>query len=365
MIVNRKIRVLVVDDSAVARKMIVDILSADPRIEVIGAAEDAYNARDRILSTNPDVLTLDIEMPRMDGLTFLGILQKHRPIPVIVISALTPAGSKLALEALEGGAVEVLAKPGNQAELPRFADQLRRCVKGAADTRRREQVPPALGVPRLRAEATFQRRQIIVLGASTGGTEALKQVLTPLPAGLPGILIVQHIPPIFSKAFAERLSNVCAFPVREAQDKDLLTPGMALVAPGDYHMMATFKAGHYSITLRQSPPVQHVRPSVDVLFASIAQSPGVLAVGVVLTGMGVDGAAGLQRLKQAGARTIAQDEETSVVFGMPRAAIELGAVDQVLPLAAIPAAIVKAACAQAEEAELASTRSSPSANEGG
>ena len=342
MSLNRKVRVLVVDDSVVAQKMLVGILALDPQIEVVGTASDAYIARDQILATNPDVVTLDIEMPRMDGLTFLGILQKHRPIPVIVISSLTPAGSQTALEALEGGAMEVLGKPADAEALPRFADQLRRCIKGASGTKNQQPPGTSTAQPRLDSAGSFRPRQIILFGASTGGTEALKKVLSPLPAGLPGILIVQHIPPVFSKAFAERLGQLCSFEVREAENGDILQPGLALVAPGDYHMTVAFRAGRYVVKLQQSPPVQHVRPSVDVLFTSVAQCSGAQPTAVLLTGMGVDGAAGMQKLQSIGAHTIAQNEETSVVFGMPRAAIELGAVHQVLPLDKIPPAIIKA-----------------------
>lgn len=339
-----KTRVLVVDDSAVVRRAISEALSQDPEIEVVGTACDPYNARDRILELNPDVLTLDIEMPRMDGLTFLRILQKHRPMPVVVVSSITPAGSKAALAALEAGAVDVIAKPTSAWSIGDLAGQLIHRVKGAALARFRM---ANAGAAAERIEAApaiqFNPRQLILLGASTGGTEALKSVLTQLPPGLPGICIVQHIPPFFSKAFAERLNECCAFEVREAVAGDELRPGLALIAPGDYHMMVIWNNGRYQVVLNQGPPQHHTRPAVDVLFNSAAACAGRHAVAGLLTGMGSDGAQGMRKLKQAGAATLAQNEETCVVYGMPRAAVELGVVDQVLPLERIPLALLRAA----------------------
>ncbi len=343
---TRKIRVLVVDDSAVVRKMITDALSGDPQIEVVGTAVDPYVARDRIVELEPDVLTLDIEMPRMDGLTFLKILQQHRPMPVIIISSLTQAGSAKALEALEYGAVEVLAKPASSYSIGHLGEHLARHVKAAASARltgRRAVLAPPVRRVAAPCSGDWHRRQLVLLGASTGGVEALTQVLTHLPDGLPGIAIVQHIPPFFSRAFAERLNGQCAIEVREAADGDELLPGLALVAPGDYHMTVNWTGGGYRVALNQRPPVHHCRPAVDVLFRSAASCPGIRAVSVVLTGMGTDGALGMKDLKAIGARTIAQDEKTCVVYGMPRAAVELGIVDQVLPLSHIAPAIVEAA----------------------
>jgi two-component system chemotaxis response regulator CheB len=342
---NRKIRVLVVDDSAVVRQAITQVLSQDPEIEVVGSACDPYVARDKILELNPDVLTLDIEMPRMDGLTFLRILQKHRPMPVVVVSSVTSAGSRAALEALEAGAVDVIAKPGSAWSIDQLHEQLLVRVKGAAFARvpapgneaKKSSSPAGTLDPRL-----LHSRQLIVFGASTGGTEALKNVLTQLPPGLPGICIVQHIPPVFSRAFAERLNDLCAFEVREARQNDVVRAGLALVAPGDYHMTVVWKNDHYEAVLNQNPALHHTRPAVDVLFNSAAACAGAKIVAVLLTGMGSDGASGMQKLKAAGAVTFAQNEATCVVYGMPRAAVELGVVDQVLPLDKIPLALLRA-----------------------
>jgi two-component system chemotaxis response regulator CheB len=289
------------------------------------------------------VLTLDIEMPRMDGITFLRILQKHRPIPVVVVSSITQAGSRAAVAALEAGAVDVIAKPGSAWSIGDLRDQLIHRVKGAALARFRVGAAAPAGGPKAETPlpAQFSPRQLILLGASTGGTEALKSVLTQLPPGLPGICVVQHIPPFFSKAFAERLNQICAFEVREAAAGDEVRPGLALIAPGDYHMMIIWNNGHYQVVLNQGPPQHHTRPAVDVLFNSAAACAGRYAVAGLLTGMGSDGAQGLKKLQQAGATTFAQDEATSVVYGMPRAAVELGAADQVLPLERIPLALLR------------------------
>jgi two-component system chemotaxis response regulator CheB len=340
----KRIRVLVVDDSAVVRRMISETLERDPEIEVVGTAADPYMARDKILALNPDVLTLDIDMPRMDGLTFLGVLQQHRPMPVVVISSLTTAGSQNAITALERGAVDVLAKPSSAWNLGALREQLAVRVKGAARARLDKVKLPAAagqGPVAMTGSPAFSPRQLVVMGASTGGTEALKNILTRLPDGLPGICIVQHIPPVFSKTFAERLNECCAFEVREAASGDELHPGLALVAPGDYHMTLAWKGAGYRVTLEQGPMQHHVRPAVDVLFHS-AVGAGRDVLGVLLTGMGTDGALGLKALKTAGATTLAQNEETCVVYGMPRAAVELGCVDRVLPLDVLPHAILHA-----------------------
>ena len=291
----KKIRALVVDDSSVVRHAISEALRRDPEIEVVGAACDPYDARDKILQLNPDVLTLDIEMPRMDGLTFMRVLQKHRPMPVVVISSLTQTGSRAALDALEAGAVDVIGKPTSAWSIGDLGTQLCQRVKGAATASLRRSpagntAPPTAS---LAASKPFDPRQIILLGASTGGTEALKFVLNRLPDGLPGIGIVQHIPPVFSKAFAERLNETCAFEVREAASGDELRPGLALVAPGDYHMMTFWDNGRYRIALNQSPFVHYTRPAVDMLFNSAAVCAGRHAVAALLTGMGSDGASGM------------------------------------------------------------------------
>ena len=345
MIHAKKIRVLVVDDSAVVRKMITEALSQDNEIEVVGTACDPYVAREKILELNPDVMTLDIEMPRMDGLTFLRILQQHRPMPVIVISSISQAGSRAALDAMEYGAVDVLAKPQSAWNLGDLRDQLARRVKGAVRARLNN-LRPSTAKPGIVGHAgaigNYQARQLIVIGASTGGTEAVKDVLTRLPGGLPPILIVQHIPPIFSKTFADRLNELCAMEVREAVHGDEARPGMALVAPGDFHMVVNWENNAYRVQLRQDPPIHHTRPAVDMLFNSAARCAGANTLGILLTGMGRDGAQGMQQIKAGGGTNLVQNEETCVVYGMPRAAVELGVADQILPLDHIPHAILHA-----------------------
>ncbi len=348
MSIAKKIRVLVVDDSAVVRKMITDALSQDPEIEVVGTACDPFVARDKILELSPDVMTLDIEMPRMDGLTFLRILQQHRPMPVIIISSISQAGSRAALDAIEFGAVDVLAKPRTAWNLGELRNDLARRVKTAMGARLKNLRPSvnaagtAAAAPVASSGEHYNPRQLVVMGASTGGTEALKDVLARLPDGLPGILIVQHIPPVFSKTFAERLNDLCAMEVREAAHGDVVKAGLALIAPGDYHMVVSWENNSYRVQLRQDPPIHYTRPAVDMLFNSAARCAGSSALGVLLTGMGRDGAQGMQQLKTVGATNLAQNEETCVVYGMPRAAVELGVVDRVLPLDQIPHAIMHA-----------------------
>ena len=345
----RKIRVLVVDDSALARRAISDALSADPEIEVVGAASDAYGARDEILALQPDVVTLDLEMPRMDGLTFLKILQEHYPVPVVVVSSLTPSGSAKALEALAAGATDVLAKPDGTGNLGQLAHQLAYHVKAAACARRESRhlrpafaqaVPVRTAIP----PGSFSARRVILIGSSTGGVEALRFLLPRLPDGLPPIVVVQHIPANFSRILAEHLNGLCPFTVREAVDGDELRPGLCLIAPGDFHvaLVAAGVGRGYRVRLAQSPPVHHCRPAVDVLFRSAAELAGDQAVAALLTGMGVDGARGLRMLRAAGSRTLAEDEESCVVFGMPQAAIKLGAADEVVTLERMPEAILRA-----------------------
>jgi len=339
----RKIRVLIVDDSAVARQAIRMALAQDPDIEVVDMAPDPYVAREKILQLQPDVLTLDIEMPRMDGLTFLRILNEHHPMPVVVLSTLTTQGSAKALEALEAGAVDVLAKPNGSQTLGETAYQLASRVKGAARARLRPHSPVATSQPPALEPlpALSSPRRVILVGASTGGVEALRFLLPRLPDGLPPIAVVQHIPPNFSRAMAERLDDLCAFEVREAADGDELRSGLCLVAPGDFHLALVRRGQSYRARLTQSPPVHHVRPSVDVLFRSAAQHAGAQAVAVLLTGMGTDGARGMQMLRAAGARTLAEHEDSCVVYGMPQAAINLQVVDQVVPLEQMPQAILQ------------------------
>ena len=344
---RHKIRVLVVDDSAVARRAICDALAQDPEIEVVGVACDAYVAREQILKLNPDVITLDLEMPRMDGLTFLRILNEHHPVPVVVVSSLTPHGSALALEALAAGALDVLAKPNGSQTLGALAPELAYHLKAAARARRQPPrstvgatAPPSVSKP-LPADE-FSARRIILIGASTGGVEALRFLLPRLPAGLPPIAVVQHIPPTFSRIMAEHLNGLCPFEVREAKEGDELRRGLCLVAPGDFHLMLVRSGLGYRARLTQSPPVHHCRPAVDVLFRSAAEQAGAQAVAVLLTGMGVDGARGMQALRIAGARTMAEHEDSCVIYGMPQAAIKLGAAEEVVPLPQMPHALLQA-----------------------
>lgn len=345
----RKIKVLIVDDSAVVRKVVNEALALDPEIEVVGTAADPYIARDKIIELQPDVMTLDIEMPRMDGLRFLEIIMKHKPMPVIIMSSLTQAGSEYALRALQLGAVEVLAKPSSAYSIGELADQLREVVKNAAQCSIRNPAPAVAPSPTtsslppkvLQSTSSYSPRHIILLGASTGGTEALKDVLTQLPADVPGICIVQHIPAYFSKAFADRLNQLCKISVREAVDGDVVQPGLALVAPGDFHMLLRWRGTRYEVQLKKGPMVWHQRPAVDVLFSSAAECvDGFKTTVGLLTGMGKDGAEGMLKLRQRGAHTFAQNEESCVVFGMPRSAMEIGAAEKMVHLRDFPRAIM-------------------------
>ncbi|TVR54800.1 MAG: chemotaxis response regulator protein-glutamate methylesterase [Puniceicoccaceae bacterium] len=338
---SRPIKVLVVDDSAFVRRFATGLLAKDPEIEVVGAAVDPFEARDLILKKAPDVVTLDIEMPKMDGLTFLRILMRHHPIPVVIMSSLSQAGSAIALEALQAGAVEVIAKPYGSNSVSLAGRQLIDKVKAAAQSRVRRISSTARKPVAFEGTEGADPRRLILLGASTGGTEALKNILQRLPATLPGIAIVQHIPAHFSRAFAERLNSLCAMEVREACDGDLLRPGLALVAAGDFHMILHRGANGFRVSLRQGPAVWHQRPAVDVLFKSALDCGATRSTAALLTGMGRDGAEGLLRLREAGFHTIAQDEETSVVYGMPKAAADLGAAAEILPLDQIPLALVR------------------------
>jgi len=342
MAVGSKIRVLIVDDSAIVRKILSDALAGEADLEVVGTAPDPYVARDKILALKPDVLTLDIEMPRMDGLTFLKKLMHFHPLPTVVISSLAQTSCRAAVEALELGAVEVLAKPGGPYSVGELRHSLAQKLRAAASSRVGRQPPKEPTAAHVPVQSALPSGTIIAIGASTGGTEAIAAVLTKLPATCPAIVIAQHIPPDFSRAFANRLNDICAIDVKEAVDGDALRPGLALVAPGDFHMLLRKSGGQYSVKVKTGPRVCYQRPSVDVLFLSVAETAGRDAVGVLLTGMGSDGAQGLLQMARSGARTIAQDEATCVVFGMPREAIVLGAAKQVLPLAAISGAILSA-----------------------
>jgi len=331
-----KARVLVVDDSPVVRHALSSALRRDPDIEVVGAAADPYEARDLIVSLRPDVLTLDVEMPRMDGITFLRKLMERFPVPTLMVSGVTPRGCALALEALEAGAVDVIEKPalaGGEA-LRGFGERLARLVKAAARSRRPEPRPaaPAPAPPPLPPAAGRRRDRLIALGASTGGTEALRAVLGRMPADCPPILAVQHMPGAFTRAFADRLNRHCAIEVLEAEDGLEARPGRAIIAQGDQHLLLRRSGPGWAAETRGGEPVCRHRPSVEVLFQSFARTLGDRGLGAILTGMGRDGADGLRAMRDAGARTVAQDERSCVVFGMPKAAIKAGGAEKVVPL---------------------------------
>jgi len=338
------IKVLVVDDSAIVRQKFTEELSKAPDIEVVGAAPDPYVARDMIMSLKPDVLTLDIEMPRMDGLTFLKHIMAKHPMPVIVVSSLTTKGGTMAMEALENGAVEVLAKPGGSFSVGEMSAQLIDKIRAASKVRLFSRQAPSskssstVSVPGKALTQTTNK--IIAIGASTGGTEALSVVLSQLPPGCPGIVVTQHMPPHFTKTFADRLNTICHVKVKEAADNDSVVPGTCLIAPGNFHMLLKRSGARYHVEVKTGPMIHHQRPAVDVMFNSVAKYAGGNAVGVILTGMGADGAAGLKAMKEAGAKTIAQDEESCVVFGMPKEAIKTGCVDKVMSLKKISQGIM-------------------------
>ncbi len=327
----RRVRTLIVDDSALVRRILALELSRDPGIEVIGTAPDPYVARDKIVELSPDVVTLDIEMPRMDGLTFLRKLMHYRPMPVVVVSSLTPAGGELALEAIQAGAVEVIAKPGPAYSVGDMSIQLADAIKAAA----RVNLGPSIPVARptvQRLAMTRTTKKIIAVGASTGGTSAIEEMLMAMPHDCPAIAIVQHMPEHFTRSFAQRLRDMCAIDVKEAANGDALSTGRALVAAGNRHMVLRRSGASYYVEVKDGPLVSRHRPSVDVLFKSVARYAGRNAVGVIMTGMGHDGAAGLLEMREAGAGTVAQDEATCTVFGMPGEAIRVGAAQHVVPL---------------------------------
>jgi len=339
------IRVLVVDDSAIVRNIFCRELSKEADIEVVGTAANPYAARDKILRLEPDVLTLDIEMPRMDGLTFLRKLMKYYPLPVIIVSSLTSQGSELALEAMEAGAIEVVAKPGAAYTVRDMSHQLADKIRAAANVKvkkRADSVMPHEKTTMANRALKKTTNKVIAIGASTGGTEALKHVLTRMPVNCPGILVVQHMPANFTSAFAKRLDELSLIKVREASDNDSVLPGTCLIAPGNFHMLLKRSGARYYVQVKTGPMVHFQRPAVDVLFNSTAKYAGANAVGVIMTGMGADGSEGLLNMKQAGAHTIAQDEASCVVFGMPKEAINKGAVDKVTALHRIPQTILDA-----------------------
>jgi two-component system chemotaxis response regulator CheB len=337
------IKVLVVDDSAVVRQILHDSLSHDPEIQVVGTAPDPYVARDMIVQLQPDVLTLDVEMPRMDGITFLRKLMFYFPMPVIVVSSLTKEGGALALEALSAGAVEVMSKPGAAYTVGDMSADLISKIKIAACARVKKRDSANEAKPTELTSLGKTTNQIVALGASTGGTSALENILVQMPPDAPGMVIAQHMPALFTKQFADRLNRGSKLEIREAQENDSVLPGVALVAPGDKHMLLRRSGARYFVSIKDGPLVHRQRPSVDVLFRSVARTAGRNALGVILTGMGVDGADGLSEMRQAGAHTIAQDEASCVVFGMPKAAIEKGAAERVLSLKEIPDAILRIA----------------------
>ncbi len=345
----RPVRVLIVDDSAAMRRLLTEILSSDPSIEVVGTAADPYFARDKITTLQPDVLTLDVEMPRMDGITFLEKLMHGHPMPVVMVSSLTQAGCDVTLRALELGAVDFFSKPTMDvlAGLEGAAAEITEKVKAAALAH----VRPAQGrtlQARLAAPTTFRlTHQVIAIGASTGGTEAIREVLTALPASTPGIVVVQHMPPGFTASFAERLNKLCAIEVREARDGDRVLPGHALIAPGNFHTLLKRSGAEYRVQVVEGNPINRHRPSVDALFNSCAEQAGRNVVAAILTGMGDDGARGLRLLRDGGARTMAQDEASCVVYGMPREAVARGGAESVLPLGRIAGELLRCCAASA------------------
>lgn len=348
-----KIRVLVVDDSALIRRLLTDMLNSAPDIEVVGTAADPLIARDKIKSLKPDVLTLDIEMPRMDGITFLRNLMRLRPMPVVMVSTLTEQGADVTLEALELGAVDFVTKPKLDVSraLNDYVEELTNKVRAASIAKVKRLANLETPQPMQSSDAVIPRRpahhlrttdQIIAIGASTGGTEAIKAVLMGMPRDAPGIVIAQHIPPGFSAAFADRMNRLTQLNVKEAEDGDVVIPGHAFVAPGDRHLLLVRNGARYICRLNDGEPVNRHRPSVDVLFRSVLQSAGINAVSAILTGMGADGAEGLKEMREAGLHTIAQDEETSVVWGMPGEAFKRGGTCEVLPLNVIARHLLRA-----------------------
>lgn len=349
-------RVIVVDDSALMRKLLSEILSASPDLEVVATATDPYDARDKIKAHNPDVITLDVEMPRMDGLTFLKNLMRLRPMPVVMISSLTEQGAQVTLDAMEAGALDFITKPRLDLKegMEEQAQQIAEKVRSAAQVSREK-----LEVMQRRVKTQFQARsgrssglgtatespsyrttdQLVAIGSSTGGLDAIRDVLLGLPMNAPGVVIAQHIPGVFSRSFAERMDKMLPLKVEEATEGAPITSGRVFIAPGDQHLEVVRSGARYYCHLRGGDPVNRHRPSVEVLFDSVGKSVGKNALAIMLTGMGKDGAEAMLRLRQAGARTIAQDEASSVVWGMPGAATKLGAVERVLPLSDIAAAI--------------------------
>jgi two-component system chemotaxis response regulator CheB len=344
---DKKIKVLCVDDSALIRSLMTEIINSQPDMTVVATAPDPLVARDLIKQLNPDVLTLDVEMPRMDGLDFLEKLMRLRPMPVLMVSSLTERGSEITLRALELGAVDFVTKPrlGIREGLLEYTDLIADKIRAAARARLQSARRPAAdaaaaGQAPLLRSPLLSTEKLIIIGASTGGTEAIREVLQPLPPDCPGIMIAQHMPPGFTRSFAQRLDGVCRITVQEAEHGERVLPGHAYIAPGGFHLSLARSGANYVAHLDQEDPVNRHRPSIDVLFDSVAQHAGKNAIGVILTGMGRDGAAGLLRLRQAGAYTLAQDEASCVVFGMPREAIAMGAANEVAGIAEMSARLM-------------------------
>lgn len=338
----KEIRVLIVDDSAIVRKVLSKELSSKKGITVVGTAPDPYVARGKIVRLKPDVITLDIEMPRMDGLTFLRKLMQYYPLPVIVVSSLTAKGSQMAMDAFAAGAVEVISKPGSAYSVGEMGNDLATKIKAVADVN----IKPVIQsqeeqFPRRFKALPVTTNKLIALGASTGGTDAVHRVLSRFPENAPGVVVVQHMPSRFTASFAQRLDSLCRIRVKEARDGDTVTNGLALIAPGNFHMLLHRRGSRYFVRIKDGPMVHHQRPAVDVLFSSVARYAGANALGIILTGMGADGATGIRAMKAAGSFNIAQNEASSVVYGMPKEAVKMGGIDLSLDIDAIAGAALK------------------------
>ena len=338
------IKVLIVDDSAIVRQVLARELDRAEDIRIVATAPDPYVARDKIVQLRPDVVLLDMEMPRMDGLSFLKKLMKHYPLPVIIVSSLTPAGGELAVEAMNAGAVDVMCKPGSALSVNDMSEALIEKIRAASRARiekRGGHVGTRAQRPQVHITQTRMTETVIAIGASTGGTQAIQEVLTHLPGNSPGIVIVQHMPEQFTASLAARLNQLCSLEVREARNNDSVMPGVALIAPGNYHVLLRRSGARFYVQTKSGPLVCGHRPSVEVMFKSVAQAAGRNAVGVILTGMGRDGASGLLEMRNSKARTIAQDEASCVVYGMPKEAVNLGAAESILPLNRIAYKIIE------------------------
>jgi len=338
---NNKIKVLIVDDSALVRKILSTELNTDSEIEVVGTAPDAYIARDKIVKLKPDVLLLDLEMPRMDGITFLEKLMLYNPMPVIIVSSLVKDNADLALKAMQFGAAEVISKPGSSYSVGVMSEQLKQKIKAVYYSKQ----PVKAELPAhndIKAYKSMAANKIIAIGASTGGLKALQSILMSFPPDMPPILVVQHMPQHFTKTMAEHLNNICELNIKEAENGDVAKPGSVFIAPGNKHMVLKRANDSYYVEIKDGELVYHQRPSIEVLFRSVARYAGANAIGAILTGMGKDGATGLLEMKNQGALTIGQDEKSSVVYGMPKEAFEIGALNVVAPIEQIPNIIMEA-----------------------